>query len=164
MYAGFRRLHPLRRLGLTLQLSFFLSFAHVIRSSIRALADERPAVTPIRVIRPVSTAVSGMYIFSHSPPSLPPSLSFCSTHPHAPIYSGAPINARRAQLDDQLDAQPDAEHHPTPRRGTVLPCRAPSSPVLCKPSFCSCSVRRVGERRSTWRVLSWCVCVCCNVA
>jgi hypothetical protein len=62
----------------------FLSFAHVIHSSIRALADERPAVTPMRVLRPPSPplrwAVSRAFFFSHSPPSL----SFCSPPTRAP--------------------------------------------------------------------------------
>ena len=59
IYARLRPLHPLHRLGITLQFVCFLSFAHVVRSSIRALTDERPAVTPMRIIRPVSTVALG---------------------------------------------------------------------------------------------------------
>jgi hypothetical protein len=118
-------LHPLHRLRITLQLVCLLSFAHVIRSSIRALADGRPAVTPMRVLRPPSPplrwAVSRAFTFSHSPPSLPLVL----LHPPARPFNGASINAGRAQLG----AQPDAEHHPAP--GGALrsqSCRAPPLP------------------------------------
>jgi hypothetical protein len=105
MYAGFR---PLRRIGLTLQLACFLSFAHVIRSSIRALADKRLAVTPMRVIRPLSPPLRSVGCLARvlvSLTHLPPSPS--APHPRARPNSGAPINARRAQPD----AQPDAKRH-----------------------------------------------------
>jgi hypothetical protein len=96
-------LRPLHRLGLIpshMQLACFLSFAHVFRSSIRALADGRPAVTPMCVIRPLSpqwpqlrqAARARSFSLSHPPSPSPP-------HPRARPNSGAPINAGRAQLN-----------------------------------------------------------------
>ena len=118
---------------------FCPKFAHVIRSSIRALADGRHAVTLMRALHPLSPplrwAVSRAFYF----------LSLTSLHaptPHAHPNSGAPINALRAQPDAQPDANaPDTKvRHRAPTRAVP-----PSSPIMRKPTLsaavqsCSCS-------------------------
>ena len=83
----------------------------------------------------------------------------------APPYSGAQINALRAQPDTQPDAKHPRHQGETPRSHS---CRAPFlSHHACASLLqsCSCSAcfsapprrgaSRVGERRPTWRVLSW---------
>ena len=161
--AGFRPLLPLHRFGITLQLVWFLSFAHVVRSSIYALSDGRPAVSPCVCSErspspPLCWTVSRAFIFSHLYSSHP-SLSSSAHQPYAPSHSGAQINTLRAQLD----AKPDAERHPTV---TKVMRR---SPIMRKPTSAPESApapHRVGERISALRFSHDHLgeCVCCDVA
>jgi hypothetical protein len=87
------------------------------------------SAAPMRVIHPLSPplcwAVSRAFIFSHLPPSP------CAPHPRARPYSGAQINALRAQPD----AQPDTNAPVTKVRHRALTRAVPPfSLIMCKPT------------------------------
>jgi hypothetical protein len=118
MCAGFHPLHPLRRLGFTLSSPCFLSFAHAIRSSIRALVHG-DLQWPIRVPRPPSPRCAGLSracLLSLTGLSL----LLLPTHSHAPtaarrsmLYALNRRSARRKHLRQQGE---------TPRSHSDAPC------------------------------------------
>lgn len=153
-----------------LQLVFFLSFGHVMRSSIRALADGRPAVTPVRVIRPLSPPLHWAALtYLPRSPSAP--------HPRARPNNGAQINALHSTRSARHSARRKRPRHQgeTPRshscRASFLshhahahcnlalaPTAPPLRPAVVPAGWASADVRCVFSHGHLGE------CVCCNVA